>query len=132
MLKSRFSLAVLGAVLALGVAASDADARHCRHQRHQQRGCCSQVHHTGYGRSCNGYSSHSNQNCGQQMNSNACCGIDQSQQNGGYQNQMSGTQTNTGYVTTPLAPAPVSHAAPVVVNPPQPVVIQTVAPAPTE
>ena len=130
MLRNRFTLAVLGTVLALGVAASDVEARHCRHQRHQHRACCTQVQHTGCSQSGCGYSGHNHQNCSQQMNSNACCGTDQWQQNGGYQNQMSSYQTNDGYGTTSAATATVPNAAPVAVNPPQPAVTQVEAPSP--
>jgi hypothetical protein len=125
----KVSLAVLGTVLALSIAASDTEARHCRHQRHQQRSCCSQGHDVRHGHPDHGYSNHNNQNCCQQLDSNACCGMDQMQQSGSYPNQTSSHQTNAGYVTTPLAPASVSYAAPVVVHPPQSFDSHVVVPA---
>ncbi len=126
MLRIRFSMAVLGTILALGAAATDAEARHCRHQRHQQHGCGNQGGHMSYGQSgrCQsgcGYASNDNQNYSPQMNSNACCGVAQWQQNGSYQNPMSNSLTNAGYVTTPMASGSAATQGSGVATPPQPV-----------
>ncbi len=83
----------------------------------------------GYGKSGYGYSGNYNQNYGQPMNSNACCGVDQWQQNSSSQNQMSSSQANVGTATTPIASAPVAYHSSVVVNPPQPAANNVVAPS---
>lgn len=80
MLRIRFSLAVLGAMLAFGAASSDAEARHCRQSRHQ--------HHQQCGVSHNNHSHHGHSQYG-----SACCSTGGSDWDSGYHHGHSGHQS---------------------------------------
>ncbi len=154
MLGIRFSLAVLGTVLALSAAATDAEAGHRRHQCHQQQQChyqqhghqqhghqqqcyqqhqcCSQGHHTQHvhqSHSGYGHSGNDSHNCCQPMKSNACCGVDQWQHNGSCQNRVSNCQMSGGWGVISMTSAPAAHVTPVPQNPPPTTVNKVVAPA---
>lgn len=143
MLRIRLSLAVLGAMLALGAAPSDAEARHCRHSRHQ--------HHQQCGVSHNNHAHHGHSQYG-----SACCSTGSSDWDSGYHHGHSGHQSgyhmsgyhnqgwhqNSGHqhyvangqpMNACCSSAPVVssvNVTPAAMNTPQPAVNQSVAPTP--
>lgn len=158
MLRIRFSLAVLGAMLAFGAAPSDAEARHCRQARHQRHQQCGGTHdnrshhgHSQHGNVCcstggsdwsSGYHhGHSGHQSGHHMNgchTNGChmnehhANSYQNQgwhQNSGHQHYVANSQpTNACCSTSPVVSS--VNATPAAMNTPQPAVNQSVAPSP--
>ena len=128
----RLSLAVLGTALVLGSTASEAEARHCRHQRHhEQRGCCDQGSAQGHHQSRYDYTAPMNSGCSSQHhghhaqhgNAAQCCGTVSWQQGSGY-------QKSEVYGATSAVVSPAVTGVPAVATPPQPAIGQVVAPTP--